>query len=192
MSVGALRENSFFDDISAVLKKSVRNSEGQFMSASMNGSARLCEDPFHEDESVRMETLQIPPPRSFPKVSDAASGESIFAKGAKKRIAKTSNYSQHNIAIRFEGPTETSKTESAEKFMGRLAADSDTRRDLTFREGHCLLFDETNLAVQTVLQFMEAAIDSQQISITTPEKWLQRPIMPPNFRLIATRNESLR
>jgi hypothetical protein len=175
---------SLFDDVPAVLKKNLRNIEGQFMSASMGGPARLCEDLAHEDEPVCMKTLQTLPPRSFPKVPDAASGESIFAEGAKKRIAKSSTSSQHNIAISLEGPIGTSKTESAKDIIARLAADPGRRRAFPLGEGHFWLLDETNMALQTVLQFMEAAIEGQQISIPMPGKCLQRPVMPPNFGLI--------
>jgi hypothetical protein len=156
----------------------------------MCGPARLCEYPAHEDEPVCMKTLQTPPPPSFPKIPDAASGESIFAEGAKEHIAKPSTSSQHNIAILLEGPTGTSKTESAKDIIARLAAGPDRRRAFTLGEGHCWLLDETNMALHTILQFMEAAIDGQQISITMPGKWLHRHVMPPNFRLIARRNGS--
>jgi hypothetical protein len=134
--------------------------------------------------------FQTAPPRSFPKVSDATSGESIFAEGTKKRIAKPSTSFQHNIAILLEGPTGTSKTESAKDIIARLAADPDRRRAFTLGEGHCWLFDETNMALQTVLQFMEATIHVQRISIPRTVKWLQRHGVPPNYRLIARRNRS--
>jgi hypothetical protein len=121
------------------------------MNASMGGPARLCEDPAHEEEPVYRKTLQTPPSRSFPKVPNAASGESIFAEGAKKRIAKLSTSSQHNITILLEGPTGRSKTESAKDFIARLAADPDRRRAFMLGEGHCWLLGETNMALQTIL-----------------------------------------
>jgi hypothetical protein len=57
-----------------------------------------------------------------------------------------------------------------------------------FSEGKCLLFDEINLASRSVLQCIEGAIDSKQISLEIPGISLVKYRMHPNFRLIATQN----
>jgi hypothetical protein len=44
-------------------------------------------------------------------------------------------------------------------------SDPNTWGGFAFKDGLCLLLDEVNLAPQSVLQCMEAAINSQQISI---------------------------
>jgi midasin (ATPase involved in ribosome maturation) len=57
-----------------------------------------------------------------------------------------------------------------------------------FREGHCLLLDEVNLAPSAVFESMEAAIDSKQISIEVLGQSLQVYTMHPKLKLVATQN----
>jgi hypothetical protein len=84
-----------------------------------------------------------------------------------------------------------------EDIMGRLVSDPNTWGGFAFKigpfikafkDGLCLLLDEVNLAPQSVLQCMEAAIDSRQISIEIPGQSLRIYEMHQDFRLIATQN----
>jgi hypothetical protein len=64
--------------------------------AAMSGSVCFCED------------LQIPPPYSFPKVPDAAGGESIFTERAMECNTEIWISSQYKAAILLEGLIGTS------------------------------------------------------------------------------------
>jgi hypothetical protein len=84
-----------------------------------------------------------------------------------------------------------------EDIMGRLMSDPNTWGGFNpkigpfiraFKEGLFLLLDEINLAPQSVLQCMEAAIDSGQITIEIPGQSLQIYHMHPDFRLVAMQN----
>lgn len=84
-----------------------------------------------------------------------------------------------------------------EDLMGRLVNDKNTWGGFTFmpgpfvdafEHGKVLLLDEVNLAPPTVLQAIEAALDSGEFSQEIPGTGWRRYKMHENFRLVATQN----
>lgn len=57
-----------------------------------------------------------------------------------------------------------------------------------FKEGHCLLLDEINLAPETILQCIEESLDSGIISVDIPGMPLREIEMSKGFCLVATQN----
>ncbi|KAK8886006.1 hypothetical protein M9Y10_041465 [Tritrichomonas musculus] len=95
--------------------------------------------------------------------------------------------------IRFNLSSET----TTEDLLGRLVSDKDSWGCFSFKEGpfidafvngKWLLLDEINLAPQSILQCMEAALDSHEIYLEIPGRDIIRYKEHDEFRIIATQN----
>lgn len=87
---------------------------------------------------------------------------------------------------------------SVEDLLGRVSKNNDSWSGFSFikgpytrafEEGYCLILDEINLAHETVLQCIEASLDSRKLSLDFAGNESDKTIMMhPDFHLIATQN----
>ena len=106
---------------------------------------------------------------------------------------KKENLHQNFKLIRFNLSSESKVSDLMGKYTGAKNSFAGINFQpgpfmTAFKEGHCLLLDEINLANPTLLQCIEEALDTKILSIEVPGLPIEPIPMHKNFCLIATQN----